>query len=206
MPLVSLMSRLLALGLLALSMCAAGCSSAPASGSGSPQEAVSGLLAPFAKAHRDNGRNEQRRAKQVQALWRSLCEHVDPKIRRGLHFYEKTKIDPLVNCGAVVSLMVAYTGDTGPVAAPDTIKATAISAATRGDTSIVKVALRFTVGRGAMYPAPPSPVTVKVLTVRRGGRWFVATPDAVNPVHARTGGLTEAQLRADHAKLLAAAK
>ncbi len=49
-------------------------------------------------------------------------------------------------------------------------------------------------------------MTVKVLTVRRGGRWFVATPDAVNPLHARTGGFTEAQLRADHAKLLAAAK
>jgi hypothetical protein len=167
---------------------------------------VSGLLAPFAKAHRDHGRNEQRRAKQVQALWRSLCEHVDPKIRRGLHFYEKTKIDPLVNCGAVVSLMVAYTGDTGPVAAPDTIKATPISTATRGDTAVVKVTLRFTVGGGAEYPAPRSPVTVKVLTVRRGGRWFVATPDAVNPLHARTGGLTEAELRADHAKLLAAAK
>lgn len=203
MPLASVTSRLAALGLLALSMmCAAGCSSGSASGDGSPQEAVSGLLAPFAKLPAQRRAN----AKQVQAVWRSLCEHVDPNIRRGLHFYEKTKIDPLVNCGAAVSLMVAYTGETGPVAAPDTINATPISAATRGDTSVVKVTLRFTVGRGSEYPAPPSPVTVKVLAVRRGGRWFVATPDALNPVHARTGGLTEAQLRADHAELLAAAK
>lgn len=150
MPLVSIPSRLSALALLALSMCAAGCSSALASGSGSPQEAVSGLLAPFAKPHRDGGRNEQRRANQVQALWRSLCEQVDPKIRPGLHFYEKAKIDPLVNCGAVVSLMVAYTGDTGPVAAPETIRATPLSAATRGDTSVVKVTLLHRRSRGRL--------------------------------------------------------
>jgi hypothetical protein len=202
MPLVSDAFRRLALGLLPLAMCAAGCGGGSGSGSGSPQGAVSGLLAPFAKPL------AQRRgdAKHVQAQWRSLCEHVDPKIRRGLHFYENTKVDPLVNCGAVVGLMVDYTGDTGLVAAPETIKATPISAASRGDTSVVKVTLRFTVGPGADYPAPPSPVTVKVLTVRRGGRWFVATPDAVNPLRTRTGGLSEAQLRADHAKLLAAAK
>jgi hypothetical protein len=204
-PRVSITSRLFALGLLALSACVSGCSGAPASGSGSPQEAVSGLLAPFAKPHHNGAGNEQRRAKEAQALWRSLCEHVDPKIRRGLHFYE-TKVDPLANCGAVVSLMIAYTGDTGPVAAPETIKASPLSAERRGDTSVVNVRLRFSVRPAAQYPAPPSPVTVKVLTVRRAGRWFVATPDAVNPVHARAGGLTEAQLRADHAKLLAAAK
>jgi len=115
-------------------------------------------------------------------------------------------MDPLVNCGAVVSLLIAYTGDTGPVAAPDTIKATPISAATHGNTSFVRTTLRYTVGRGATYPAPPSPVTVKVLAVRRAGRWYVATPNAVNAVHASTSGLTEAQLRAQHAKLLAAAK
>jgi hypothetical protein len=206
MPRVYLRSRLPVLGLLGLSMCAAGCSGGPAPGSGSPEEAVTALLAPFAKPFRGDPRDEQRRAKQAQAIWRSLCEHVDPDIRRGLHLDENSKSDPLVSCGAVVSLMIAETGDTGPISDPETIKATPISAVTRGNTSVVQVALRYTVGRGASYPAPASPVTVKVLTVRRGSGWFVATPDAVNPRHARTGGLTEAQLRADHTKLLTAAR
>jgi hypothetical protein len=171
--------------------------SAAARGASSPSRAVTAFLAPFARPVAP---------KRTRAVWRTLCDRVDPAIRRGLHFYERGRLDARANCGAVVALMVAYTGDGGGMAQPETITGTPLSAATRGGASIVTVAVRYRARRGGTAPPPPARATVRVLVVKRGGRWWVGTPRAFNPSYARAGGLTERQLHADHAKLMAAAK
>jgi hypothetical protein len=102
--------------------------------------------------------------------------------------------------------MVAYTPDGSGMAAPSTLTGAPGPAKTHADTSIVTVVMRYHAGPGATEPPPPARATIKVLVARRDGRWWVATPDAFNPVNTRRGGLTERELRADYARLRAAAR
>lgn len=90
-------------------------------------------------------------------------------------------MDPRVNCGATVVLAVMYTGDTGQMAAPSAISGRTVATRTSSDRSVVSVEI-----------------------VRRNGSWWVATPEALNPLHATDGGYSESELRQQHRELLAA--
>jgi hypothetical protein len=103
--------------------------------------------------------------------------------------------------------VVMYTGDTGQMLAPTKISGSPLSAETSADTSVVTVDMRYESGKqhaGTDAPPPPSKATIRVLTVKRVGSWWVATPNAFNPLTALGGGLDEAELRELHEKLLAA--
>jgi hypothetical protein len=172
----------------------------------SPEQAVSSFLAPFARpvASGKPGESRDEQGKRAAAFWRQLCDHVDPAVRRELRFSEDARVDPRTNCGAVVALAVLYTGDTGEMAAPSAIEGTPLSATTDGDRSVVRVAVRYRARPGASTPPPPpAKATISVLTVKRRGSWWVATPTAFNPLRARAGGLSERELRAEHTRLLA---
>jgi hypothetical protein len=178
-------------------------------GTSSPTAAVSAFLAPFGSAvpRPSSPKSEDERRGRLQERWRAVCRRVDPAIRKGLRFYPEGNIDPLVNCGAGATFSAMYTGESNEMAAPSAMTGTPLSARTSDDTSIVTVAMRYrTSGGASTAPAPPAQATIKVLAVRRDGEWFVATPGAVNPLHARDGGLSERQLRAAYRDRIAAAK
>jgi hypothetical protein len=184
---------------------AAGCGSSADDGS-SPQHAVETFLAPFPRTtpERFNETADRRRA---QALWQKMCDRVDPAIRKGLRVSDNVTIpDAHMACGAVVVTMVIDAGENNGVASPATIAGTPRAAATRGNTSIVTVDVRYGPLPNATAPQPPPRITLKVLVVKRDGRWWVATPDAFNARYASRGGLTAAQLRHSYAALLAAAR
>jgi hypothetical protein len=191
----------------------AGCGSSAASTSNdgsSPQRAVETFLAPFphkppkSPAALDSA-EQQRRA---LALWQTMCDRVDPSIRKGLRVSDGvTMPDAQTACGAVVVQMAMYTGeDSDGVASPTTIAGTPRTAATRGDTSIVTVDVNYGPMPRATVRQPPARATVKVLVVKRDGRWWVAAPEAFNAKHASRGGLTVSQLHRAHDELLAAAR
>ena len=115
--------------------------------------------------------------------------------------------DSEVDCGAAVAALTAYTGDTGGMTSPSTIASEVRREETDGDSSLVTVHLRY--GSGDDTPEslrPPAEGTAKVLVVRRDGRWWVATPQAFNPLHTADGGFTVGELRAEHRELLESAK
>jgi hypothetical protein len=179
-------------------------SGASSSGASSPQAAVERFLAPFSNLPpRSQGPTA---SEEIKGYWASTCDQVDPRIRPGLRFYEDDLVDPRVNCGAVVVLLVMYTGDTGQMAPPRTISGNPVSADTAGDRSVVSVAMRYEIDERQTYTAPPPPpeATVNVLVVKRDGSWWVATPQAFNPLHAADGGYNEFELRQLHEELLAA--
>jgi hypothetical protein len=131
---------------------------------------------------------------------------VDPAIRHGLHFYADGTVDARTNCGAVISALAGDPGEGGPVGPAATMTGTPRSAATTGKTSIVTVVIHYVPVSGLTVAPPPRSATIKVLTAKRGGRWWIATPHAFNPAVAAHGGETPAELRAEYAKLLAAAR
>ena len=189
-----------------LSLAACGDRVAPReSGASSPAGAVKRFLAPFAEA--PGGTAGSTATKETKDFWASTCDHIDPLLRPRLRFYEDDPIDPQVNCGAAVVLLVMYTGDTGKMLPPTKIFGSPVSAETSADTSIVTVDTRYesppALGAHSAQP-PPSKARVKVLVVKREGSWWVATPQAFNPLFAAEGGLSESQLRDQHKKLLAA--
>jgi hypothetical protein len=185
---------------------AAGCGSSASDDGSSPQRAVETFLAPFPgmSPERVNQTEDRRRA---LALWQKMCDRVDPAIREGLRVPEEVTIpDAHMACGTVVVTMVMDAGENNGVASPATIAGTPRAAATRGNTSIVTVDVRYGPMPNATAPQPPPRTSVKVLVVKRDGRWWVATPDAFNARYASRGGLTAAQLRHSYAALLAAAR
>lgn len=169
-------------------------------GAASPTAAVGRFLAVFdvlPVATRDGDRRE------VQKMWANACARVDPLIRPKLHFFDEGEVTPLVNCGAVVTAEVLYTGDTGDMLPPSRVSGTALSADTAANLSVVTVRMHYeSDGRVGLAPAPPTDATLKVLAVRRAGSWWVATPAAFNPLNAVHGGLDEAALRRQHRDLL----
>ena len=141
------------------------------------------------------------------ALWQKMCDRVDPAIRKGLRVPDGVTIpDAHMARGAVVATMVMDAGETGDVASPATIAGTPRAAVTHGNTSIVTVDVRYRPMPNATAPQPPPRAAVKVLVVKRDGRWWVATPDAFNARYASRGGMTVAQLRHSYAALLVAAR
>lgn len=178
----------------ALALALAGCGGGGAS---SPEDAVADFLDPWAKPPRGNVGPAGRK---TRAFYRRLCRDVDPDIRRGLRVDDQEKYSELT-CGAVVSLLVAYTGDTNEMEPPTSLSGEPLSAGGEGDASVVTVDMRYA-ARSSSAPAPPANARVKVLAVRRDGDWYVATPEAFNPLHARDGGFSEAELRAQHREYL----
>ena len=177
------------------------------SGAGSPQEAVSAFLAPYAKPFPSGPDvRESQRKQNAKHLWQTLCDRVDPAIRRGLRFYKDNSVDARTNCGAVISVLAGDPGEGGPVGPAATMTGTPRSALTTGNTSIVTVVIHYVPVSGLTVASPPRSATIKVLTAKRGGRWWIATPHAFNPAVAIGGGETPADLRAEYAKLLAAAR
>jgi hypothetical protein len=165
--------------LLVVAAIAAGCgnSAATASDEGSsPQDAVRSFLAPFPRTlpARFNPTDDRRRA---LALWQKICDHVDPAIRKGLRVNDGVTIpDPHMACGAVVVTMVMDAGENDRVASPATIAGTPRAATTRDNTSIVTADVRYGPMPNATAPQPPPAATVKVLVVKRDGRWWSARP------------------------------
>jgi hypothetical protein len=173
----------------------------------SPQRAVATFLAPFPRTvpSRLSSQAEQRR--RALALWPTMCDRVDPAIRRGLRVPEEVTVpDARTGCGAVVVLMVLNPPEGSNVGSPATIAGTPRAAVTHGNTSLVTVDVRYRTVPYINAPPTPTRARIKVLVVKRDGRWWVATPGAFNPVYADRGGLTERELRRSHARLLAAAK
>ena len=109
----------------------AGCGSSPpttADDGSSPQRAVATFLAPFPHASLV-GLSESEQRRRALALWRTMCDRVDPAIRRGLRVNDEITIsDPHTACGAVVVLMVLNTPEGSGVAPPTTIAGTPRSA------------------------------------------------------------------------------
>jgi hypothetical protein len=175
-------------------------------GASSPQDAVSAFLEPWSdppKAPHGGGTAP----KEIQDFWAQFCDLVDPEIRAGLRFEDDDRVDKRVNCGAVVVTYTAYTGDTGEMAPPSRISGKPVSARIKGDTSVVSVAMHYAPPkRSVTAPDPPATARIKVLVVRRDGGWFVATPQAFNPRHARVDQFDENALREQHRALLAAAR
>lgn len=164
------------------------------------------FLAPFRRAVMV-GLDEAEQRRRVTALWQALCDRVDPAIRRGLRPNANVTIpDRRAACGAVVALMVLSTRENGSVGQAATIAGTPRSAVTHGNESIVTVDVRYRAMPSETVPPPPARATIHALVVRRGGRWWVATPDAFNPEHAGRGGLSESELHRSYARLLAAAR
>jgi hypothetical protein len=171
------------------------------SGASSPEAAVEEFLAPFAEEYRPEGSTA---GEEIQEFWASTCARVDPRIRPRLRLEDEGSIDPDVSCGAVVVLLVAETGDTSGMAPPSKILGTPVSAETSFDESIVTVDMRYESrwewGRRAL----PAKARIKVLAIKRQGAWWVATPQAFNPLSAAEGGLSESELRDEHKELLTA--
>jgi hypothetical protein len=141
------------------------------------------------------------------ALWPTMCDRVDPAIRRGLRVPEEVTVpDARTACGAVVVLMVLNTPEGSNVGPPATIAGTPRAAVTLGNTSIVTVDLRYRTVPYIQAPPTPTRARIKVLVIKRDQRWWVATPEAFNAAYASRGGLTEPELRRSYARLLAAAK
>jgi hypothetical protein len=184
---------------------AAGCGSSADDGS-SPQRAVETFLAPFPRTSpkRFDETADRRRA---HAFWQKMCDRVDPAIRKGLRVSENVTIpDAHMACGAVVVTMAMDAGENSGVVSPATIAGAPRAAVTHGNTSIVTVDVRYGPMPNATAPQPPPRAALKVLVVKRDGRWWVATPAAFNARYASRGGLTAAQLRRSYAALLAAAR
>lgn len=189
-----------------LPLAACGDRAAPrVSGASSPEGAIKQFLAPFAEEPRPTEGSTA--TKETKAFWASTCAYIDPLLRPRLRFYDDDPIDPQVNCGAAVVFLVMYTGDTGKMLPPTKIFGSPVSAETSADASTVTVDMRYEspppLGADTT-PPPPSKATIKVLVVKREGSWWVATPQAFNPLFAAEGGLSESQLRDQHRKLLAA--
>ena len=170
-------------------------------GAADPEEAVSRFLAVVAGAPDTRGGQAN---EEVTAFWGELCDRVDPKIRPALRFDRgEGPADGRIACGGITYMLVAYTGDTGRMAAPSSIAGTPTSAETDGDTSVVTVEMEYrSRSTGRTSPPPPPKATIKVLAVERDGSWWVATPAAFNPLKAADGGMTEPELRAEHRRLL----
>jgi hypothetical protein len=191
---------------LALSGCATSAAITTSGPGSSPQRAVATFLAPFPSTLLA-GLTESEQRRRALALWRTMCDRVDPAIRRGLRVNDEVTIpDRRAACGAVVMVMALEPGDGSGIAAPATIAGRPRAAVTQVNTSIVTVDVRYRAMPNATAPPPPARATVRTLVVKRDGRWWVATPNAFNPAYARRGGLTEGQLRQSYAKLLAAAR
>jgi hypothetical protein len=190
-------------------MALAGCGSSGSStnGGSSPQRAVATFLAPFPRAVPSHLPSQAEQRRRALALWPTMCDRVDPAIRRGLRLPKASTVpDARTACGAVVVLMVLNTSEGSNVGPPATIAGTPRAAVTHGNTSLVTVDVRYRTAPYINTPPTPTGARIKVLVVKRDGRWWVATPGAFNPVYADRGGLTERELRRSYAKLLAAAK
>jgi hypothetical protein len=173
----------------------------------SPRRAVATFLAPFPRAVPSQLPSQAEQRRRALALWPTMCDRVDPAIRRGLRVpKEATVPDARTACGAVVVLMVLSTPEGSNVGPAATIAGTPRAAVIHGNISLVTVDVRYRTVPYINAPPTPTGARVKVLVVKRGGRWWVATPEAFNPVYANRGGLTERELRRSYAKLLAAAK
>jgi hypothetical protein len=179
----------------------AGCGGDGASGASSPETAVERFLAPFSEERPPTEGSTA--SEEVKKFWAGACKQVDPRVRRGMRFDEDDPMDPLVNCGAGVVLLVSYTGDTGAMLPPSKISGTPVSAHTSADKSIVTVDMQYATDERYGNTAPAK-ATIKVLVVKRDGSWWVATPQAFNPLQAAEGGFEESALRDQHEELLAA--
>jgi hypothetical protein len=193
-----------ALSALCVALGACGSGGGQSAGSTSPQEAVSVLLAPLAHRAAPGPATDESR-KRALALWRFLCDHVDPRLRAHLTTDLVSRSDPRANCGAAVAVAIRYTGDNGKVGSVSALTGKPVSADTHGDESIVTVGMHYVAAPNATAPPPPTRATVRALAVKHAGGWWVASPEAFNPAVASAGGLTASQLRADYAKLLAGA-
>lgn len=182
--------------IVAIALLAAGCGGAP--GADSPELAVKRFLDTWEDWGQDFDSGDRRE------FYARNCRLVDPAIRRGALFDEEEGYSD-GNCGAGVVVAVAYTGDSGEMEDPSRISGDVVSARTEGDRAVVTVRMRYA-ARPGPYPPPPASATVKVLAVRRDGAWWVATPLAFNPLKARDGGMSEAELERDHRESLARAE
>lgn len=182
---------------------AEGASTARVKGAASPQAAVTRFLAPFGAPPKATGGGEAEQRKAVAAWYRDVCGRVDPAYRALADKSDFRWGDATSTCGALVVIATLDPGETAGVLGPTSIAGTPRAAATRGETSVVTVDVRYGVPRGggaagAEHPTPRR-ATVKVLVARSAGRWFVATPEAFNVRYVIDGGLSEAQLRAKFA-------
>jgi hypothetical protein len=189
MPLLSRMALLCVLAALA------GCGGTD--GPSTPQEAVAQYLAPWGDANlAGKGLSESEDKARDREFWNRLRKLVDPEVRG-----PASRRDEF---GGAFALLTAETGEDSGLASPSRITGTPVSAVTHGSTSVVTVALRYEYD-SSRTAASPSSATVRVLVVERGGAWWVATPQAFNPGAAAHGGLSDAELRAQHELLLHAA-
>jgi hypothetical protein len=191
----------------ALILAFAGCggnAASHASGASSPAAAVEQFLAPFADEKPTP--HGFRATKEMREFWASTCDQIDPRLRSVMRFYEEDDAtDPRVNCGAAVVVLVTYTGDTGEMLQPSRISGSPVSAETSADASIVTVEMRYeSPERHGTTAPPPAKATIKVLVIKRDGSWWVATPQALNPLHAAQGGFDASELREQYERLLAA--
>jgi hypothetical protein len=181
----------LAVAVLVLAECGA---DARASGPATPEQAVSRFLAVTSRKVDQSG-DAQQAQRRVHAFWRRACDAIDPELR-SLRFYADAPVTK-ANCGAAVVVLAMYTGETGDVPVPRTISGRPLSSRVTGATAIVKTAVDYEPGTSA---------TVNVLVVKRDGEWWLATPQALNPVVAADGGLGERKLRSEYRRLLAASR
>ncbi len=155
-----------------------------------PEEAVTRYLTALGGHKRGADNGEQARRREVIAYWGKLCDTVDPKLRK-LRFDEGD-----TSCGGIIALFALYTGDTSGVKPPAGITGKVRTAKTSGASSIVSVAITYQLDDGKTSTAGD----VKMLVVRRDGAWWVASPQAVNILNTRDGGMTERELRDWHKK------
>jgi hypothetical protein len=181
----------LALAVLALAGCAA---DAETSGPRTPEEAVARFLS-VTSVKVDQSGDEHQADRRMHAFWQRACDAIDPELR-SLRFDAGGPVTK-TSCGAAVVLRAYYPGENSDVPAPRSISGRPLSSRVTGDTAIVKTAVRFNPGTSA---------TVNVLVVNRDGEWWLATPQAINPVIAAKGGLSEAELRSEYRELRAASR
>jgi hypothetical protein len=169
---------------------------ARSSGPHSPQAAVERFLDVMSPPAGASGPGDGPRD-----FWRRVCDTVEPRLRT-LRF-DASDPDKRASCGATVTLLTLGTHENSDVPSASGIFGTVRNAHTNGAESVVTVAVRYRPTNGAAGTI--NAATVKVLTVKRSGVWWLATPQALNPEFATRGGLTEPELATVYRQLLRAA-
>ena len=191
--------RRFGLGLAAL-VVLAGCGDSAhlaARGPATPRAAVERFLGVLAAPMPYRPTDQARAQREVAALWRRLCRTVDPELRT-LRAYEDQVADPLANCGGAVIILALETPDSSDVPPTSGLGWSVGRATDRGSIGFVSTTLRYR----RLDRKPGWSVDAEVLVVRRGGSWWVGTPQAVNPGFTRKGGLSEPRLRREYRHLL----
>jgi hypothetical protein len=124
----------------------------------------------------------------------AACRLLSPDIREGMRF--KALVRPHdVDCPSELALELYYTGDTGDVFQLKSFSGKVTGAEAAGDQAVVSVRMTYKSDESAKT------YVTKTLAVRRDGRWWVATPGALNLLSA-IKGLSEKELQAAYRQYL----